>query len=158
MINVEYINCFIASTLQTLEVMAAVRPTRGAPFVKADAVAKGEITGVIGLAGEAVGSVAVSFPASLALQIYSNMVGDTADSVNESVRDAIGEVVNMIAGGAKATLAQKGFSFRIAIPRVVTGKNQSIDHKGDVPFLCVPFQIEDNTFWLEVSFGQASPS
>lgn len=158
MINVEYVNCFIASTLQTLEVMAAVRPTRGAPFAKADALTKGEITGVIGLAGEAVGSVAVSFPAKLALEIYSNMVGDTATAVDDAVRDAIGEVVNMIAGGAKATLSQKGFSFRIAIPQVVTGRGQVIDHKGDLPYLCVPFHLGEETFWLEVGFGQGKAS
>lgn len=158
MINVEYINSFIAATLQTLEVMAAVRPTRGAPFAKADSVAKGEITGVIGLAGEAVGSVAVSFPPTLAIEIYSNMVGDTVDAVDDGVRDAIGEVVNMIAGGAKASLAQKGFSFRISIPQVVTGAARSIDHKGDTPFLCVPFHLGKETFWLEVSFGRGAPS
>ncbi|MBI5017353.1 MAG: chemotaxis protein CheX [Deltaproteobacteria bacterium] len=155
MLNVEYINCFITATLQTLEVMAAVRPTRGAPFVKADEVAKGDISGVIGLAGDATGSVAVTFPESLAIEIYSNMVGEAASSLDEGVKDAIGEVANMIAGGAKAGLSQNGFSFRIAIPTVVVGKNHSIEHKGGFPCLCVPFHMREETFWLEVSFGPA---
>lgn len=153
MINVEYVNCFITAAFQTLEIMAALRPTRGAPFAKTDCVAKGDISGVIGLAGDATGSVAVSFPTRLAGEIYSNMVGEPATGLDEGVRDAIGEVVNMIAGGAKAALAQKGFSFRIAIPAVVVGQNHSIEHKGDTPFLCVPFHMGDETFWLEVSFG-----
>jgi chemotaxis protein CheX len=155
LINVEYVNSFISAALQTLEVMAAIRPTRGTPFAKADAVAKGDISGLIGLAGDATGSVAVTFPERLAIQIYANMVGEPASGLDEGVRDAIGEVVNMIAGGAKATLAQKGFTFRIAIPTVVVGRNHTVEHKGDFPCLCVPFHMGEETFWLEVSFGQA---
>jgi chemotaxis protein CheX len=153
MINVEYINPFIAATLQALEVMASVLPTRGNPFVKGDAVAKGDISGVIGLAGEATGSVAVTFPARLAQRIYAQMVGEEHSTLSEEVRDAVGEVVNMIAGGAKALLSQQGYSFRIAIPSIVVGEGHTIEHKGVGPCLVVPFELEGETFWLEVSFA-----
>ncbi|NTU60587.1 MAG: chemotaxis protein CheX, partial [Deltaproteobacteria bacterium] len=56
------------------------------------------------------------------------------------------------AGGAKAVLSQAGHSFRIAIPSIVVGKDHTIDHKGGLPCLVVPFQLEAETFWLEVSF------
>lgn len=154
MISVEYINPFITATLQALEVMAAVRPARGHPFVKTDHVAKGDISSVIGLAGEATGSVAVTFPERLARKIYENMVGEEAAELDEGVRDAIGEVANMVAGGAKAALAQQGFAFRIAIPSIIVGKGHTIEHKGDGPCLVVPFALDGETFWLEVSFSQ----
>lgn len=153
MLSVEYINPFIAATLQALEVMAAVRPVRGNPFVKNDQVAKGDISSLIGLAGEAAGSVAVSFPSTLACRIYENMVGEAADGLDDGVQDAIGEIANMIAGGAKAALAQQGFSFRIAIPTILVGPGHTIEHKGDGPCLVVPFTLEAETFWLEVTFG-----
>ena len=151
-LNVAFINPFIAATLQALEVMAALRPERGRPFVKSGAAAKGDISGVIGLAGEATGSVAVTFPAILARRIYVNMVGQEAADLNAEVRDAVGEIANMIAGGAKATLAQQGFDFRIAIPSIVVGPGHTIEHKGTGPCLVVPFTLEGDTFWLEVSF------
>ncbi len=155
MLNVDYINPFIAATYQALEVMAQSRPERGKPFVKTDHVAKGDISGVIGLAGEAVGSVAITFPAALALKIYGLMVGEECSDLNEEVQDAVGEIANMIAGGAKATLAEEGYSFRIAIPSIVVGKGHTIEHRGPGVCLVVPFTLEGETFWLEVSF--ASP-
>ena len=155
MFNVEYINPFIAATLQALEVMAQVRPKRGRPFLKTDHVSKGDISGVIGLAGEAVGSVAITFSESLAKKIYSRMVGEEAGSLDENVRDAVGEIANMIAGGAKATLSQHGHSFKIAIPSIVVGKNHTIEHKGTGPCLVVPFELDSEIFWIEVSFQGA---
>ncbi len=153
MLQVEYINPFIAATLEALEVMASVRPQRGSPFVKQGSAAKGDISGVIGLAGEASGSVAVTFPAALAGRIYANMVGEDADGLSDEIRDAVGELANMIAGGAKATLAEQGFDFRIAIPTIVVGPGHTIDHKGDGPCLVVPFDLDGEAFWLEVSLS-----
>ncbi|MEW6488998.1 MAG: chemotaxis protein CheX [Thermodesulfobacteriota bacterium] len=154
--NVSFINPFIAATLQALEVMAAVRPERGKPFVKAGIATQGDISGIIGLAGEAAGSVAVTFPAILAKRIYANMVGQEAPDLNEDVRDAVGELANMIAGGAKAVLAQEGYQFRIAIPSIIVGKGHTIEHRGKGPCLVVPFTLEGETFWLEVSLTQGS--
>ena len=155
MFNVEYINPFISATLQSLEVMALLRATRGAPFAKADTLARGDISGVIGLAGEATGSIAITFPTALAARIYSQMVGEEVSEITDEVKDAVGEVANMIAGGAKAALAQKGFTFRIAIPSIVVGTNHTITHKGRGPCLVVPFHVDEQTFWLEVSFDAA---
>ncbi len=152
MYSVEYINPFIAATVQALEVMAGMKPERGKPFVKTDHVAAGDISGVIGLAGEAVGSVAVTFPENLALKVYEAMVGEEARGLNDDVRDAVGEIANMIAGGAKAALTKEGYQFRIAIPTIVVGKNHTIEHKGQGPCLVVPFEMDGETFWVEVSF------
>lgn len=153
MFNVEYINPFISATLQALEVMALLHATRGAPFAKAGTAVNGDISGVIGLAGQATGSIAITFPAPLAARIYSQMVGEEVSEITEGVKDAVGEIANMIAGGAKAVLAQKGFTFRIAIPTIVVGKNHTVDHKGAGPCLVVPFHLDEHTFWLEVSFS-----
>jgi chemotaxis protein CheX len=152
MISVEFINPFVAATLQTLEVMASSRPTRGNPFVKTDRATQGDISGVIQFAGDATGCVAVTFPSSLAAAIYSRMVGEAIEEPGEEVRDAVGEIANMVAGGAKAVLAEKGLAVRIAVPNIVVGKNHTIAHRGDGPYLVVPFRLDDETFWLELSF------
>ncbi|MDF1552892.1 MAG: chemotaxis protein CheX [Deferrisomatales bacterium] len=153
MLNVNYINPFIGATLQALEMMAAVRPERGAPFVKTGRAARGDVSGIIGLAGEATGSVAVTFPGTLARRIYANLVGEEAGGITEEVCDAIGELANMIAGGAKAELSQQGCNFQIAIPTIVVGKGHTIDHKGPGPCLVVPFTLDGEEFWLEVSLA-----
>jgi chemotaxis protein CheX len=153
MFNVSYINPFIGATLQALEMMAAVRPQRGAPFVKTDQASRGDISGIIGLAGETTGSVAVTFPEALARRIYANLVGEEAEGITEEVCDAIGELANMIAGGAKAELSQQGCDFQIAIPTIVVGAGHTIDHRGQGPCLVVPFTLDGEEFWLEVSLS-----
>ena len=153
MISVDYINPFVAATLQALEVMASSRPLRGKPFVKTERVTQGDVSGVIQFAGDATGCVAVTFPARLAATIYSRMVGEEIAEAAEEVRDAVGEIANMVAGGAKAALFDKGFAVRIAVPTIVTGKNHSIAHRSDGPYLVVPFEFDDHTFWLELSFS-----
>ncbi|MCB1195237.1 chemotaxis protein CheX, partial [bacterium] len=60
--NVEYINPFIASTINALSVMAAVNPVLGKPYLREDNTIRSDISGSIGIAGEVVGSVALNFP------------------------------------------------------------------------------------------------
>ena len=88
----------------------------------------------------------------MAKRIYAGMVGQEATELDEDVRDAVGEIANMIAGGAKATLSKDGYNFRIAIPSIVVGAGHTIEHKGKGPCLVVPFDLDGETFWLEVSF------
>jgi len=153
MISVDYINPFVSATLETLQVMAFSRPARGDPFVKTDCATQGDVSGVIQFAGDAIGSVAVTFSSVLAAKIYSRMVGETVPELTDEVRDAVGEIANMVAGGAKAALSEKGYSFQLTVPSVVVGKNHSIAHRGKGPYLVVPFHLEGETFWLELSFA-----
>lgn len=141
--NVEFINPFINATVNALSTMASVLPMRGTPYVKADDdSAHCDISAIIGLAGEANGWVAISFERATALTIASNMLAEAKQSIDSDVRDAVGEVVNMVAGGAKAEFAAKGFSFKIAIPTVVVGDNHILSQKKDVPCIAIPFTIE----------------
>jgi chemotaxis protein CheX len=155
MLSVEYINPFVAATLQALQVMAHSRPVRESPFVKNDSVTQGDISGVMQFSGDAVGSVAVTFSFRLAAKIYSRMVGEEAAGEDEEVRDAVGEIANMVAGGAKAAFSEKGLFIRVAVPSVFAGPKHMIPHSGAGPYLVVPFRLDDETFWLELSFTQA---
>jgi chemotaxis protein CheX len=153
-LNVEYINPFIAATLQALEVTTNLRPARGKPRVRRERYAQGDVTAIITLAGPSRGTIALSLPASLAIRLYSEMVGEEANELSEEVLDAVGEIGNMVAGGAKAVLSQQGFSFKISIPEILVGKDRSIPHLGSAPCLVVPFHLESDTFWLEVSLEE----
>lgn len=152
MVNVEYINPFVGATLQAVEITANLRPTRGKPFLRSERTTQGDITGIISLSGPTQGTIALTFPGSLALKLYAQMVGEEVSELSEDVRDAVGEIANMVAGGAKAVLSQRGSTFKISIPEIVMGKGHPIPHVGSGPALVVPFQLGNETFWLEVSF------
>jgi chemotaxis protein CheX len=149
--DVRFINPFIAATQNALKTMAGLEVTRGSPFVKGSFQALADISGIIGLAGQAKGAVVVSFPFSLGKKVFEAMTGESVEIDDPGITDAVGEMANMIAGGAKGSLTEMGMDFRISVPSVVVGKEHSISHKSDAPCLVIPFQYGSETFWLQVS-------
>lgn len=149
--DVRFINPFISATANALKTMAGLEVTRGSPFVKGSFQALADVSGIIGLAGEAKGAVVVSFPFDLAKRIYEAMTGESVPNGHPGIADAVGEMANMIAGGAKGALTEQGMNFRISVPSVVLGKEHTISHKSDAPCLIIPFQLGTDTFWLQVS-------
>jgi chemotaxis protein CheX len=74
--DVNLINPFIDATLNVLETMASTKVQPGKPYLKKDEVARGDVSGVIGLTGEARGTISVSFTEKCILAIVSNMLGE----------------------------------------------------------------------------------
>ena len=82
--------------------MAGIQVVRDKPFLKKDNVTTGDITGIIGLADKLMsGSIALTFPEKTILKIYENMMGEAATEISAEVQDLVGELANMVAGGAK---------------------------------------------------------
>jgi chemotaxis protein CheX len=144
------INPFISATLNVLETMAFVKCKAGKPYLKKDDVAKGDVTGVIGITGESNGTIAVTFEEVTILKIVSNMFGEEMKELNNEVADAVGELTNMISGQARRELEENGKIFEAAIPSVVSGKNHQITHYTDGPKIAIPFTSEGGTFTIEV--------
>jgi len=96
-----------------------------------------DIIGVIGLSGTAQGVVAVRLPEKTALAVIGKMVGAEFTTVDFSIIDGVGELVNIVAGSAKGRL--KGHSISVSLPTVV---------KGDI------YRLSNlhNALWLEVCF------
>jgi len=80
------------------------------------------------------------------------MLGESLDSIDGTVRDVVGEITNMVSGGAKKVLSEKGYKFEMAIPTTITGKSHSITHKTKGAIIVVPFTTEAGNFFVEVCF------
>ena len=148
--NVKFINPFLEGTISVLKTMAFVEPKAGKPYLKTDSIAKGDISGIIGLTGSATGSMALSFSEAAILKIVSNMLGEKYKTMTPEIQDAVGEITNMISGVARKNLEADGFYIQSAIPTVVTGKNHSITHVMGGPSLIIPFEIDEGTFVVDV--------
>ncbi len=151
--NIEFINPFINATMSVLETMCMLPSTPGTPYVKKDNKAIGDVSGILGLAGEQTGSFAVSFSESCILRAVSNMLGEEITTLNKDVEDAVGEITNMISGGARRELGENGFHFEMALPTVVIGKNHSISHIGRGETVVIPFSTDAGPYVVEVSFS-----
>jgi chemotaxis protein CheX len=152
--DVKYINPFVTATLHVLDTLAHIKAQPGKPYLKRDKVATGDVTGIMGLTGAARGTVSVSFSEKCILSIVSGMFGEEMKELNEEIRDAAGEISNMISGQARKTLEEMGLSLSAAIPTVIMGKNHSLSPITTYPVIAIPFQTEKGDFTIEVSFEQ----
>ena len=152
MIDVKIINPFLAAAIHVLKTMAQVDPKPGRPFIKKDDLAIGDVSAIIGITGAVQGSMALIFTEQCIKHIVSNLLGEPCTELNHEVRDAVGELTNMICGDARRRLAEDGFILQAGIPTIVGGKSHTIMHIANGPRLAVPFETSQGSFMVEVAF------
>lgn len=142
---------FLDAVKNVITMMAMVEVAPGKPYMKKDTNAKGDVTGVIGITGDRNGTMSVTFTRGCILTIVGNMLGETISDLNQDVRDAVGELTNMISGQTRQGLEAAGVRLEAGIPSVITGDDHSISHISREPILAVPFDTPHGGFTLEVS-------
>jgi len=125
------------------------------PRLKKDEIALGDVSGLIGMVSEQTkGSLSITYEGKLAIATMKKMVGEGPDEINEEIIDLVGEITNMVTGGAKRMLSEKGFEFDMATPIVVSGKDHRIHHKADGPIIIIPLNSEFGKAYIEFSFDK----
>ncbi len=75
------------------------------------------------------------------------MLGERFESVDLDVINLVGEITNMVTGGAKRLLEEMGYDFDLATPVVITGKEQKITHVAErVNSVVVPFETDSQRY------------
>ena len=120
-IDVQLLNPFIDASLECLREMGGWDPKRKRVYLRQDKKMYGNICGIIGMSNGICGSCVVSFPLSLAEELVGNILGEDCAGNEELVKDGIGEVANMVAGGAKRRFDSTDYSFDISTPTVLMG-------------------------------------
>lgn len=152
--DVKYINPFIESARNVFGTMLDCPIKRDGISLKNSTSPTYEVSAVIGLSGKVCGSVVFSLSRPVALGIVKRMLDLDTDQINADVADAIGELTNMIAGGAKASFAQ--YSMSLGLPNVIIGRNHLVLFPGTVHPLCVHFQTPWGPMALEVGLDTRS--
>lgn len=150
-INVEFINPFIDATLEVLDVMCSTKAEKDFVFVKEPSDSFGDISGLIPIQSEQyIGSMAITFPEPVYLDIMSKMMGEEYSEINEENRDGVAELCNQIFGNAKAVLATQGFKLDMTLPSIITGNNHVVSHAVQVSqVLAVYFKTDVGSFVIE---------
>lgn len=150
----DQINPFITSLLETFQTMLNCELVRGQPYLRQEPDGSFAVSGVIGLSGDAIGAVVVGFTKEAALQAASALLMSEATELNTDVKDAIGEIANMVAGAAKAKL--EGLRLAISLPNVVTGPAHEIHFPSDIRPIVIPFESPWGSLRLEVGLKLVS--
>jgi chemotaxis protein CheX len=102
-----------------------------------------DISGIIGLTGEARGAVVISMKRELAERLTAMITGQDSPATNNDMSDAVGELINIIAGNAKRGL-EESFQLVISLPTIAEGRGHFIKWPGNqARIICIPFTLLD---------------
>ncbi|MDR2483647.1 MAG: chemotaxis protein CheX [Treponema sp.] len=149
----QYIQPFIDVCVNVFKEFLGVELKAGRPyFAEKNEMNEWDISAVIGLTGEAKGAVVVSMKKALALKITSILTQSEHTAMDDDTVDAIGEIVNIIAGNAKKCL-EESFKLIISLPTIIEGTHHSINWpNSQARIMCIPFEIfEGEAFTLSVA-------
>ena len=146
--NVSYINPFITATTNVFKTVLDCDIERQRLSLKESSAPSFEVSGVIGLSGKAAGAVVLSVSLPVAFKLVEVMLDVRVHEINSDVVDAVGELTNMIAGGAKTSLSH--YELSISLPTVFTGRSRSIEFPRNVCPLSIFFETPWGPMAVEV--------
>jgi chemotaxis protein CheX len=154
-ISSQLILTFVNTVRSTLLATAHWESVTEKPRLKTEAGSLYDVSGIISLSGTYVGTVVISFLQNTAVELAKAMLLEDAPS-SADICDAVGEMANMIAGGAKNEFG--GADTTISIPSVVMGKGHIISRPSDVPCILVPCKTLHGDFAVEVCIKMLKPA
>jgi len=84
------------------------------------------VTGVVGFGGILTGACVVRCGASAAIELAKHMTGADFERVDNTVKDGIGEICNMLAGAWKGKVPELAANCGLSVPAVITGRDYNL--------------------------------
>jgi len=153
--RIEYINPFVEATFEVLsEILKGENLKRGELFLKRSPTPNYGVSIIIGLTGPASGRVLLDMTSDTAKKIISSMSGGEIKDLSDIGKSALGELANMIIGGAITKLYKKGFTFALTPPTVVTGNDYTIDTP-QIETLVVPVVFGEDKIEINIALKES---
>lgn len=109
------------------------------------------ITAMVGFAGMYNGLVSLHAPRQLSLAFTSGMLGMEVTDVDDDVRDALGEITNMIAGSFKQHISPGGADIKISTPSIVCGDDYFVNAGNNIDALTLRFATDEEWFIISIA-------
>lgn len=143
-----FLNGHLVDVFETMLSMKATPAPEGQPpeFT-------GRATGSVGFGGDTVtGAVYLHLSADFANRIAATMLGLPPEETlgDNDVNDVIGECTNMLAGGLKSALCDKGYECAVSTPAIIRGTSFNIESLPDVRHELMVFECDGARFAVEV--------
>ncbi len=150
-----YLVPFITSIQNVCATMLQLQVTIGEPHLKGSESNNCDVSGIIGMSGDVVGTVVLSFPKETAESIVQLFTGTKIGIDNPDFADAIGELVNMVCGNAKGQFTGKK-KVSISCPSVVIGKHHAIASQKDLPCVAIPCTTDCGELVIEITIRESA--
>jgi CheY-specific phosphatase CheX len=141
---------FISATCLTLREMAGVEAVVMESYRTMEHRTLADVSAVMPLTSPNGGTIVLGFSKPAATEVARRILAEVMPDVDEGmIRDCAGEVLNVIAGQAKALLHGTQYPISFATPTVV-GMGQAIPGNEDADCLVVEFQSDAGGIVLQL--------
>ena len=135
----EFVNAFMDGTIETFEMMCDEKPERCGPLALSDsAIQTYEFFATIGLSGPFKAAYAITMETEVALKAASAFSGDDVTELDEEALDALGELINIVAGAAAANFE---LPLNLSLPTVLLAKKRIQYASQGTPWLVIPMRF-----------------
>ncbi len=112
--------------------------------------ASGHHTAMVGMAGVLCGMITIRCGDDTASKLASCMLGGDAASNQSTIRDALGELCNMVAGNFKSKISTLADHCMLSVPTVISGEDYVLETAEPSEGFRVAFSLEDSLVWVSV--------
>jgi chemotaxis protein CheX len=108
------------------------------------------LTAIVGFGGKISGFIAVHVCPECACVLASSLLGMAFDEVDDIVCDAMGEMVNMLAGGLKKFASQNEDLFKISVPSIIRGSDYTTQAPREAEQIAFGVQAGPRSFAIQL--------
>jgi CheY-specific phosphatase CheX len=152
-IDVDFINPFIDSSIETLETMCkaeGLKPEQTYLLGK-DETLEVDISGTLKISSPYFkGIIAISYPDEVYQKLVLGILEGKDKDIDLNNQDAAAEMINIVFGKTKALLNANGYKLERAIPNVLRGSGHKIQ-SSNAPVLLLPFNSNAGKFFIQIS-------
>jgi chemotaxis protein CheX len=144
---------FIAGTCAAVGEMAGTNVAVRAvyrPLAPCQPAAADDIYTVLQLTSPGEGALVVSFPHRTAAALAKRILAGVTEQLDENlIRDCVGEIANVVAGQAKALLAESPYRFTFSMPTVLADAT-TFRPKPTHDCLAIGFHCDEGDFLMQL--------
>ena len=108
------------------------------------------VTAVVGFGGLLSGACVFKSGGSTALSVAAHMTGMEFTEIDDTVKDGIGEICNMLAGAWKGKVPNLAANCGLSVPAVITGRDYNLHVQAPEFRLVHCYQFENSSFEVTI--------
>jgi len=108
------------------------------------------VTAVVGFGGLLSGACVFKSGGSVAMKVAEHMTGMEFTEIDDTVKDGIGEICNMLAGAWKSKVPDLAANCGLSVPAVITGRDYNLRVQSPKFRLCHSYRFDDYSFEVTI--------
>jgi chemotaxis protein CheX len=155
--DLDSVNPFVESDYSLFSTMLGVRVVRTGLTMSAKLKRPQEVMGLIGFSGMMRGTVALAMPHATSMAMVQCLLGTETLPDSETISDGVAEMVNIVAGQAKAKLSLKvNQTLELSLPVVLHGDSYEVFSPSEAVWLEIPFESELGPITVRLNFQRSA--